>query len=431
MTAVALPVSPGIVRRLTATLFAGQSIASLGTTGALTIGSIAITQLVGSPALAGAPTTLYILGTALGAYPAGRLMDRYGRRLGLILGFLLGLAGASLGAAAMLGILPWVLLLAYAIMGLGRGALDQGRFAAADMVGAGNRARAVSWVVLGGTVGGIGGPLFIGPASKLVGSLGLEPLAGPYVAGALLLALGGVMVATLLRPDPHDIARALFTKTRLEVGQGTAAPAALLAARTFREALRSHNIQTALASLVLGQVVMTTVMVMTPLEMTEHLGHTLDDVSLVIAAHITGMYATSVLTGRIADRFGHTRTILVGAFFLVLSCVLAPFAGDTLRLAVTLFVLGAGWNLCFVSGSSLLTDSLRPNERGRIQGASDLLIGLVSATGSLSSGLAFATVGYPGIALAGITLALALFGIALWTLQRHMIGVETPPPGGS
>ena len=92
-----------------------------------------------------------------------------------------------------------------------------------------------------------------------------------------------------------------------------------------------------------------------------------------------------------------------------------------LRLAFALFVLGAGWNFCFVAGSSLLTNSLRPNERPQIQGANDLIVGLVAATGSLLSGFAFETVGYVGIAFAGIVLALSLFGVTLFQLQRKQL----------
>lgn len=417
MAAITVDAAPNVIRRLTATLFAGQSIASLGMTSAITIGSIAATQLWGTTAFAGVPTTVYVLGTALGAYGAGRLMHVYGRRRGLTLGFLLGVAGAALAAYSLIGIIPVMLFAAYFCMGLSRGTLDQGRFAAGDMVLPGNRARAIGWVVLGGTIGGIGGPLFIAPASRWAQQLGYDPLSGPYLASAGLFVLGSAMIFLVLRPDPHDIGRHLIRLV-------TPVHAEPTGARSFPQALGFREIQTALAAMVLGQVVMTTVMVMTPLQMTEHLHHTLDAVSLVIAAHVTGMYATSVITGRVADKLGQPRTILMGACLLILSCVLAPFATDTVRLAFALFILGAGWNFCFVAGSSLLTNSLRPNERAPIQGASDLTVGLVAATGSLSSGFAFETVGYPGIALAGITLAVILFAITLWQIRRPHVTAQ-------
>lgn len=412
MQAALLLTTPNLIRRLTATLFAGQSMASLGMTAAITVGSIAATQLMGSTEFAGLPTTVYVLGGALGAFPAGKLMDRYGRRAGLTLGFLVGVIGASLGAFALIAFVPVGLFLAHALMGMSRGALDQGRFAAGDMVTQEHRARAVSWVVLGGAAGGILGPLAVGPAGRFAEQLGHDPLAGPYLIAAVIFALGSLLIFSLLRPDPRDIGRALATTSLEHVEQE-------LPARNFLQALQERNVQTAVAAMVLGQVVMTTVMVMTPLQMTEHLHHTLDDVSIVIAAHVTGMYLTSFVTGRIADRAGHAKTILFGSALLIVACLLAPFTNETLRLVFTLFILGAGWNFCYVAGSSLLTDSIRINERGHIQGSNDLLVGLVAATGSLFGGLYFERIGYTGIAVAGIALALILFGYVLLRVRAR------------
>lgn len=419
MAVIVLKVTPTIIRRLTATLFIAQSLSSLGATAALAVGAIAATRLTGSSALAGVPTTLYLLGIALGAYPTGRLMDRYGRRLGLWLGFAVGLVGALAGAFSLIAWNGILLFVANALMGLSRGALDQGRFAAADLATPANRAQTVGWVVLGGAVGGMGGPLVIGPAGHLAVEIGFPILTGPYMAAAGLFLGGMLMIAALLRPDPRDIARRLLATE--SVGGETGDRPLLdphVPARTLRQALAVPAVRVAMVAMVLAQVVMTAVMVITPVQMTEHLHHTLDDVALVVAAHVTGMYASSLMTGRIADRFGHARTIVIGAALLAVACLLAPFALEMLRLAMALFILGMGWNFCFVAGSALLTDSLQPNERGRIQGANDLLVGLVSATGSLMSGLAFATIGYTGIALTGISLALLLVLFTRWMTWR-------------
>jgi MFS family permease len=72
---------------------------------------------------------------------------------------------------------------------------------------------------------------------------------------------------------------------------------------------------------------------------------------------------------------------------------------------VSLFLLGLGWNFCFVGGSTLLADQLSPTERARTQGANDLLVGLASAAASLSSGIVFATLGYALVAAIGAVFA--------------------------
>jgi MFS family permease len=112
--------------------------------------------------------------------------------------------------------------------------------------------------------------------------------------------------------------------------------------------------------------------------------------------------------------------ILVGLGTLVLACLLAPLSPQVIPLAVALFLLGLGWNFCYVGGSSLLSDHLSPLERARTQGFNDLMIGLASSLGSFGSGLVFAAVGYGTMGLAGILVALVSFFLVLrWQLGRQ------------
>jgi MFS family permease len=111
--------------------------------------------------------------------------------------------------------------------------------------------------------------------------------------------------------------------------------------------------------------------------------------------------------------------ILSGTATLVLACALAPLSPDVLPLSVALFLLGVGWNFCYVGGSTLLSDQLSPEERAKTQGANDFLIGLATATASLGSGLVFAGAGYAVIGIMGVVVSLVPTGLTGWWMARR------------
>lgn len=389
-----------VARRLIAVLFAGHSLALVGSAATATVDSITAVHVGGRDELSTVPTTAYLLAAALAAYPAGRVMERYGRRAGLVSGYGLAcLGGLASGAGIVLRAFP-LLLVGAGLFGLGRAAIDQGRYAAADVVPSASRARAVSWIVLAGTIGAVLGPRMVVPTGAVAGRLGLDELAGPYFATAGLLLTGAALLAVALRPDPRDFARSIAAPR--ERGSGPEEPA-----RSYGGVLRTGSARLALAAMVGGLLVMIMVMVITPLHMRQH-DHSLDAVSWVFVAHVLGMYAFSILTGRVTDALGRPAAIRMGAGLLIAACATASAAHTVASLALALFLLGLGWNLCYVAGSSLLTDILRPAERARIQGSNDLLVGLTAAAGSLGAGQLFAWIGYPSMAWIGALLAAVL-----------------------
>ncbi len=100
------------------------------------------------------------------------------------------------------------------------------------------------------------------------------------------------------------------------------------------------------------------------------------------------MYALSPVTGRLTDRFGSIPVIYLGMVVLGTSAALAALApadGGVL-LFFALFLLGYGWNLGYVAGSTLLASGLVAAERTRIEGATDTLIWGSAAVASLGSG---------------------------------------------
>jgi MFS family permease len=395
-------------RQITWTLFVAQGLGSAALIANSTVNPIVGADLSGSDALAGLPGTLLLLGAASAAQPAGRLMQRIGRRWGLALGFCIGALGMIIGGTAIVVHSLPLFLLGLLLIGAARGAVDQSRYAAADAQLPDRRGQAISTVVFAGTIGAVAGPKLVGPSGNLLGGLGLPPLVGPMWIGALLFGLAGLLIAALLRPDPRDLARtiaAAYADTRQSSGP----------ARQLRQILRLPNAQLALAAMVTGQVVMVLIMSVTSLHMHHH-QHSLDDAGTVIMAHTLGMFGLSVLTGPLADRLGRPLTIAGGALLLFAGSLLAPTSQTTGWLALALFLVGLGWNLCYIAGSALLAEILAPAERGRIQGTTELIVNLASATSSLGSGFILAGLGYTALGLAGAALALLPLALLGWQM---------------
>lgn len=385
-----------IARKITFTLFLTQSLFSAGSIAVATVNSIMGAELGGKP-WAGVPSAVFLLGSALAASIWGVLMDIIGRRKGIALGLMLGVVGAGLVVLAVNRSLLILMLFGMALIGVAQAAMLLGRFAAAEVNPPIKRGSAISNVVLGGTVGAIFGPLLVGPMGKFSLRLGMNELAGAYIAGLILFGIASVIITLGLRPDPRDVGKQMAALYPDSAPDGVARPVGVI--------LREPAALTAVTAMALGQVVMVAIMVITSLHMEGH-NHGLGSISTVISAHTLGMYAFSVISGRLADRWGRGPVILTGATTLLLACLTAPLSPDVLPLAVSLFLLGLGWNFCFVGGSTLLADQLSPAERARTQGVNDLLVGLSSATGSLGSGLVFASTSYTFITLAAAILSL-------------------------
>lgn len=400
-----------IARKITAILFAGQSLASAGFIAAATLNSIVGAKLANNPGLAGVPTATYLLAGAFSAFGWGYVNDVIGRRLGLTMGLVFGAIGSGVAFFAISKESFAIFLVGMILMGVANAAVQLGRFAAAEVNPPDQRGRAISNVVIGGTIGSVVGPFVAGPAGQFFKPIAGDELAGAYAISLALFAIGALVVYLGLRPDPREVGRWVAEKfPQAMTGDGPA--------RSVFEIFRQPAAIVALLAMVLGQMVMVLIMVITSLHMKDN-GHALGDISIVISAHTFGMYAFSVISGQLADRWGRGPVIIAGSGTLILAALAATISPDVLPLGVALFLLGLGWNFCYVGGSTLLADQLSPAERARTQGFNDLLVGLASAIGSLSSGLIFAAVGYAVMAYISAAVAvLPLSAASFWTRKR-------------
>jgi MFS family permease len=392
-----------LLRRMVWTLFAISALGSTGYIAAITVGTLVAAEIRGDATLGGVPTAAATIGTAMAAGFLSGLMLRVGRRPGLIAGLLVGVVGAMVAVAAVVASSIELLLAGSLLTGFANGVGNLGRYVAADLVPPLRRASAIGTVVWGATIGAVTGPNLVAPAGAVATALGLPELAGAYIVTVGFIGLAAALAFVLLRPEPYALADPSALTRRAD---DVEAPSAATL-------LRRPNVLVALVTLVAGQVVMVLIMTMTPIHLMEH-GHGLPTVGFVLSAHTFGMFALSPISGRLTDRFGSPSIIGAGLAVLALSALLAALAPPDggLLLTLALFLLGYGWNLGFVAGSSMLTGGLALAERTRVQGLADGLVWSSAALASLSSGLIVAGASYTALGFLGVAL-LVLPGLLL------------------
>ncbi|MFN8451618.1 MAG: MFS transporter [Anaerolineae bacterium] len=394
--------------RLLYTLFAAQSLLSASNIAVYTLLAIVAAQLAGTESAAGLPSSTLTFSQALSAVPVAMIMGRFGRRIGLSLGYAASMLCGVVGIIAITQGSFVLLLASAALAGMGRASGDLSRFAAGEMFPEAERARMIGRIVFAGTIGAVVGPILVTPSGRLMELLGLPPDIGPWAGMVVLCGLATLITFFLLRPDPSKMALALADSNAESTEDTPQTPA-----RPLSVLLRIPKVQLAIIAVLVSQTVMVVLMVMTPLHM-EHHNHGRDAISMVIAAHTLGMFGFAPVTGYLIDRFGRIPMLIVGALTLVAAALLAPIAVTEFSLAAALFLLGLGWNFGYVSGSSLLADALQGEERARVQGVNDSLVFFAAGIGSLSAGTLFATGGFDAVSTAGLALVVALLGLIVW-----------------
>jgi len=411
-----------VQRRTLWTLVAAQGMGGLGITIGIAVAAILAEEISGSPDLAGLAQTMQVLGAAIASFLLAHLMGKHGRRPGLLVGYLLGAAGGALCVTSAVIDSFATLLLGATLLGSTTAANNQSRYAATDLAKPHRRASALSLVVWATTIGAVAGPNLTGFAGGAAEDLGLPRLAGPFLFGLVGMLASALVIGLFLRPDPLIVARQAAVDTH-------GAPAALKGTKWSRvvEVVRTRpNVAAGITTLALAHAVMIAVMVMTPLHM-HHGGAELEIIGVVVSAHVLGMFAFAPVVGWSADRFGRVPVMMSGAVILLGSLALSGTspAGASWQIGWGLFLLGLGWSFCTVSSSALLSESAPLDARTDVQGAADLIMGLVAAAAGVVAGLVMGSLGFVAL---NIFAALLVTGIVTASeVARRSVGRQ---PGG-
>jgi len=358
------------------------------------LAGLALAPYVG---LATLPVTCWVLGGALATMPASLHMKRVGRQRGLIFGTFWGIVGALICACAIWAHNFWLLCFGTLVWGVYNAYGQYYRFAAADVASPDFKATAISLVLAGGLVGGI-----VGPSTSRI----TVDLLGPKFMGAYLVLIGfAVATMLLLRmmriPDPTAAER---------LAQG----------RPLSQIAAQPKFIVAVLSGAVGYGVMNFLMTSTPIAM-QVCGHPFGDAAFVISSHVVGMFAPSFITGPLIKRLGVLPVMLAGALLNFVTIGIALSGVSVSHFWWSLVLLGVGWNFLYIGGTTLLTETYRPEERAKAQGANDQAIFVMMVVSSFTSGLTVTAAGWERVNLFALPLV-ALVAVAIvWFALRQRV----------
>jgi MFS family permease len=392
------------VRRNTLLLAATMAIYSAVLQLVAAVSSITFVLVTGIEGLLGLGPAIFLVASASAAIPAGRLMDRIGRRPVIAGGYLLAAVGCGLTALATNADSSALLILGFLLTGAASGIALLIRTAAGDMYPPERRARGISYVLFGSVFGAILGPAVFGPlfAGR---ELDAAALTVPWLAAGGISVCAWVLVL-LVRPEPKRIAELIAGGD----GSSSGPPAAPL-----REIIVRPGVRPAMLAAFASFGVMVSVMNLSGYVVVEHHHHQQEDVFPIIGAHVLGMYALVLVVGTLIDRIGRGPALTGGLLAMALSTIGLLWIDSVAGTALLLFGLGVGWNLSFVAATAQLVDATAPSERGRILGFNDFMSALLGAALALLGGYALDSIGVAALALGATALVAAP---VLWLAPR-------------
>ena len=226
------------------------------------------------------------------------------------------------------------------------------------------KAKAISWVMVGGLAGAIIGPqLVIFTRDAVAGT----PYVGSFLSQALLPLIALPILLMLRTPSQ------------------TQAEAVADSGRTVLQLLAMPRYLLAVAAGVVSYGVMAFVMTAAPVAMVNH-GHSVDNAALGIQWHLLAMFGPSFFTGRLMVRYGKERVTAVGMVLLAASGVVALGGLGLSHFWGSLALLGIGWNFSFIGATAMVTDCHTPAERSKAQGMNDFFVFAATAAVSFLAG---------------------------------------------
>jgi len=374
-------------------LAAAQGFGSMGQMVMATLSAIIGATLSPLPQLATLPVGAGVIGIAAATLPTASLCQRFGRRPIFVAGMAWGAMGSVLTAYAIhLGSFAGFCCGCF-IMGNNIAVVAQYRFAVTEIVPEAQISRAVALLMLG----------------TLLAAL-TSPELAMRARGLLQAEFSGSFVIL-----PVFYFAAAFFAMLVPLGRPKNEPAQAVAAPPLRQSLTRPPVQLAIVSAAVGFATMSLIMTATPISMHVMDQHSVEATAGVIRIHLLAMFTPSLISGWLIARLGITRMLWLGVSINI-ACIALAFSGQEIwQYRIALIALGIGWNLLFVSGTSLLATVCRQDEILRVQGINDLAMFGMMAVASLTAGALLNGFGWAGINL----IALAMLMLVVIALLKN------------
>ena len=388
-------------RRNVAVLVAAQAFLGSQMPMIFLVGGLAGQSLASNVCFATLPISMIVLGSMLSATPLSAVMQRFGRRVGFLLGALGGAVGAIISAYGLyLASFP-VFLAGSLLTGIYMSAQGFYRFAAADTASDHFRPKAISYVMAGGLISAIIGPQLASSTSDML----VVPFLGTYLSVIAVNVIGATLFFFIDIPKPP--------KPSIDAPKG----------RSRLELLTTPRIAVAVICAMVSYALMNLVMTSTPLAVVG-CGYSKQTAGYIVTGHVLAMFAPSFFTGHLISRFGVERIMGLGIAILAGAGLVALSGVELANFYIALILLGLGWNFGFIGATTMLAGSHAPHERGRMQGLNDLLVfGGVTFASLASGGLMNCSGGDAASGWAAVNMAMIPFlvlagGSLIWLVMR-------------
>ena len=311
------------------------------------------------------PMSISVVGIAVGAIFATKLMSLIGRKAGFIFASL-GNSLVSLLAAYSIMEQNFILFcFANFFLGVGMAFTHQYRFAAAESVEKDKIPKAISIILLGGIISAFIGPGIANYSKDIVSD---QLYVGSYISLSILMFI----------PAMFFLFYENISKLKTDIKYS---------GRSYLELISQPKFLQAMIASAFGYAIMTFLMTATPLSMHVMEKMSLDKTSMVIQFHVASMFLPSLLTGHLIKKIGHSLVMYAGIFLYSITILISFFDQTYMNYMFALIFLGLGWNFLFISGTSLLVLTYKEEEKFKAQGLNDFIVYSIHATGSLSAGI--------------------------------------------